>query len=67
MRIVEHDEIVSSTVTVRLIENKASKGKERGYVVILESIFQGEGRGKCHEGKIVPVVEERLGWFTCLV
>ena len=42
--IVGHDEIVNGTVTVRLIENKASKkARGGGYVVILESIFQGEG------------------------
>ena len=45
---VGHDEIVNGMVTVSLVEKVTfkqsfEKGKEGGYVGILERIFQGEG------------------------
>ena len=45
---VEHDEIVNGMVTVSLTEKVTfkqsfEKGKEGGYVGILEKIFRGEG------------------------
>ena len=48
MPMVGHDEIVNGMVTVSLVEKVTfkqsfEKGKEGGYVGILEKIFQGEG------------------------
>lgn len=66
--IVGHDEIVNGTVTVRLIENKASKKARGGVCGNIGKHIPGRGSSGANAmRKDCACGRGMLGWFTCLV